>query len=485
MSFGLLLALLALSPQDAPVALLTRDAVAILDGGERRVVPSSADVSTFAWDRDGRHLVVTRGGRVERLPLDGGAAEVLAAGWDEVRMPDVAPDGTRVVFAASGGALASDGWHVVLLERASGATRLLGDGYDPCFDREGRSVLYERYPGRDLWRVDVAGGEPRRAFEPAADRYTVQADPFAQRVAFSSEGALVLRDLATGAEQRVGAPGAYERFASFAPDRRHVLFFRQAAEGADAPRRAIVERDLVTGAERVLASDDVDLAAYAPPDLARFVRRSAAARGERAAERWLPVDGERDPVLRRALLRDAQRGEDALLFLAGVRELAPAEAAALRDFRGAAVLLPDLESLDAATAALLAELGCGLFLDGLATLDESTARALAAWRGKGEQVFLSLDGLRDPPVEVLRALGTCRGWGLSLEGLERLTPEAAGALGPVHVATLDLDGLATLERATAEAMSRWHAKFLSLRGLPSLEPGLLALVEAGCAALVR
>lgn len=478
-TFAAVLSLAQQSAQDAPVAMLTSAGVELLLDGERRALAGSAGAETLAWDRDGEHVLITRGGRLERLPLAGGEVEVLAQGWRSVRMPDVAPDGARVVFAATKADDPGEGWEVVLLERASGATRVLCAGYDPCFARDGASVLCERYPERDLWRVGLDGGALARVFATHADRYTVQADPFAERLAFSSEGRLALRELESGAELVLGPPDAYDRFASFAPDRRHVLFFRE--QGAF---RGIRERDLVSGAERTLCEGGVELAAYAPPTLARFEALSRAARAGRAPAEWLPVDARVDPDLRRWLEREASESEGVHLFLSGVTALAPAEAAALRGFGGRALFLPDLASLDPASAALLAEFRGSLYLDGLARLDPATARALAAWRGNGEQLYLSLDGLRDAGPEALSALGACRGWGLSLGGLATLPPEAARALGPVHVARLDLDGLEHVDRATAEAISGWHAKFLGLRGWRARDAELVALVERGCAALL-
>ena len=477
---GFLCACALAAPQDTPVALLSGSGIELLERDERRAVAGGSGVETLAWDRDGEHLLVTRAGRLERLPLDGGTPTTLCEGWLALRMPDVAPDGARIVFAAT--RADAPEWHVVLLERASGATRVLCDGYDPCFARDGASVFCERYPERDLWRFELASGALARALAPPADRYTVQADPLADRLAFSSEGRLVLRELASGAETILSPQGPYDRFASFAPDGRHLLFFREHGQPGEA-FRGVREHDLATREERTLVTGDVWLAAYAPPTLARFVELARTARGERDLAACLPLAARPDEGLRRHLEREA-RAAGRVLWLPGLTKLAPAEAAALRTFTGAALGLPDLAALDAPSAAILAGAKCSLLLDGLAALDVPTARALAAWRGNGEQLFLSLDGLQDPPLAVLAGLAACRGWGLSLGGLRALTPAMADALAPLQVSTLDLDALEHVDLETAQAISRWQVKTIGLRAWRVREPAAVALVAQGCARLV-
>jgi len=481
----LLTGLAQASPTPPPTyAVLESDRIVVVERGERRSVPHSEDAETFAWDHGGEGLLVTRGAALERIDARGGEVRRLfdgaAHGFVELRMPDVSPDGARIVCAAR-----ADGpqeWKVVQLDRG-GEPQVLCDGYDPCFTREGDAVLCERYPDRDVWRFELASGELRRAFEPQADRYTVQADPYRARTAFSSKGRLVLRDDIAGAEGSFSPDGAYDRFASFAPDRRSLLFFRQLTKPDGGEFRGVVERDLVSGHERIVADGSAQLAFYAPPSLAAFAQLSKQARETLELDARLGVSSERDPWLRRWLEREAREAPEQHLYLSELTELAPCEAAVLREFRGDALFLPRVRSLDAATAQLLAEFRGSLFLDGVARLDVPTARALATWKGNGEQLFLSLDGLRHPSAEVLEALGECRGWGLSLEGIVALTPPTARALGPIHVATLDLDGVAALDRATAEALSRWNAKFLSLRGWRDPEPALVELVRKGCAEL--
>lgn len=463
-------------------ARLERGSITIVDGGEARKVAGSDGAESFAWDRDGEHLLVTRGARLERLHVSSAEVELVTDAWPQIRMPDVSPDGAQIVFAASSSPPPAQDWKVVTFDRAAGTSRVLGAGYDPCFSRDGAHVLCERHPERDLWSVELASGVARRVFEPPADRYTVQADPFGARVAFSSERRLVVRDLVTGVERTLSPAGVYARFASFAPDRSHILYFRESSTGSAGALRGIREFDLASGEDRALA--DGDLAAYAPPTLASFLERARIARGSGPDPAPLPIDAQRDPGQQRWFANRVRESGQPFLVLPDVVELAPCEAHALSCFTGDAIFLPNLATLDAPAAALLARFRGSLFLDGLRSIDVATADALAQWRGNGEQVWLSLDGLGDPRVAVLGALARCRGWGLSLDGITRLSPAAAQALEPLRVAYVDLDGITEIEPATAAALAQWHAKFLSLRGWRAPDPESLRLVNAGCAELI-
>lgn len=469
--------------QDAPFAALERGRVTIFEGEASRAVPGLEDVSTFSWDAGGEHLLVTRGGRLERVAIADGSAATIADGWQALRFPDAAPDGSAIVCAATEVGAGANEWNVVWFDARGGEPRVLSDGYDPCFSRDGREVWFERYPDRDLWVCATDGSGLRKAFEDASDRYTVQLDPYAPRVAYSSRGRLVLRDLESGAEHSFSPEGAYDRFASFSPDRRSLLFFRQLEREGAAPT-AIWERDLDANREHVLFEGGGELASYRPTSLAGFAERSRRSREARTDGSWLAIDAQRDPILRRWIEREAREWAGGHLYLFGIAELAPCEAATLARHRGHAIFLPDLKRLDASTARFLARFNGSLFLDGIAELDVEAARELATWRGNAEQCFLSLDGLREPSLETLRALSKCRGWGLSLDGIGELSAAACAALGPVHVASLDLDGVQRIERDAAEAISKWTAKFVSLRGWSERDAECEALVRKGCAELL-
>ncbi|MEX0688941.1 MAG: hypothetical protein WD072_09775 [Pirellulales bacterium] len=139
-----------------------------------------------------------------------------------------------------------------------------------------------------------------------------------------------------------------------------------------------------------------------------------------------------------------------------------------------ALMLSGLESLDAETAAVLADYDEGpLFLDGLTTLSPEAARALKAFKG-GPRSYASF--------------GRC----LSLAGLETLSPEAAAELaafpgealflGVQELSEAAFRRLMTFRRrlylprlgripvGAAESMADYRGPALSILGLATLSP---------------
>jgi len=140
-------------------ARLERGSISVVDGGVARKIAGSDGAESFAWDRDGEHLLVTRGARLERLHVSNAQVELVTDAWPQIRMPDVSPDGSEIASAASSSPPPAQDWHVVLFDRAAGTSRVLCAGYDPCFSRDGAQVPDERQPERDRW-----GGELARTF---------------------------------------------------------------------------------------------------------------------------------------------------------------------------------------------------------------------------------------------------------------------------------------------------------------------------------
>ncbi len=82
------------------------------DGTDGRVVGEGYEPS---WTPTGTHLYVRRSGSIYRLPLEGGAAELLPDS-EGGREPSVSPDGSQVAFArASAGGSLHDIWVVPAL----------------------------------------------------------------------------------------------------------------------------------------------------------------------------------------------------------------------------------------------------------------------------------------------------------------------------------------------------------------------------------
>jgi hypothetical protein len=141
------------------------------------------------------------------------------------------------------------------------------------------------------------------------------------------------------------------------------------------------------------------------------------------------------------------------------------------NFRGA-LMLTSLESLDAETAAVLADYGEGpLFLDGLAELSPEAARALKQFKG-GPRSYasfgscLSLAGLKTLSPEAAAELAAFGGEALFL-GVTELSETAFRSLMKFR-RRLYLPKLARIPAGAAESMADYRGPGLSILGLATL-----------------
>lgn len=512
-------------------AVGTPAGIVIVDGSSRREVPDTADVLFFAWDRDGASFVAALESMLVRIAVLDGSRETLVSDLTRVRFLDVDMATGRIAFSR-GSADPSRGWEVWVCETDGAGPRSLGPGYGPSFAPDGQ-VWFEDYTdgGAAIFSVDPEGASPRAAiFADDVSRYTVECSEDAGFVSWSEQGRLQLRDESGQTRSPSPDTGAYDRFPSFAPDGRHVLFFRS-----------------VEGKESIVACDLESLATWtleilAPGHLARFAPaapRSAAdfiQCSQHNAALPLTQRTGMDAVLDHPRALWIERGaarvlgssdpqEDGPWFQNGVRWLLPAEADAIASLRGGDLFLPDLASLDLATAerlgawrggalwldglvrlspevldallrerrslvsfgglstldrdlaVRLASVNGSVHLDGVSVLDDVVAEVLATWRGNGERFVLSLDGLIDPDPALVRVLGASRGWGLSFGGIRQLTPAMLDALAVYRGALIDLDGVTSLDDEAVSGLLELEAKWIELRGLRSLGGGQRARLE--------
>lgn len=496
-------------------AWMAEDGVRVRAGAEERTIPDTADVSTFAWDRDGAALVATAGGALFRVDVESGARTVLADGFRDVRFPDVASATGRIAYAVREDR-EGEHWELQICDAEGSNPRRLCAGYDPSFTPDGRLVFEVYAPNARLMAIEPShpGGRPAPLFDDETARHTVASDATG-RLTWSSGGALFLT--AGDRTTRISPDEpVYDRFGSVSPDGRWLLFFRSRGERGEA----IVARDLERGDEHVIVTDPrhplASFAPHDPRDLASFRRTSDDRRAEGDVAAQVGLDPRLDFPRALWVERDVAAGE--ALLLGGVTRLFPGEAAELARFDGSSLILPDLASLDVATAARLgvwgggelwldglgdlsidaldrllqqrrslislrglrnltpalatrlAGLNASLLLDGLPALDAPTARAIAGWEGYGERYTLSLSGLRTIDPEVAALLATSTGWGLALGGLASLEPYVADALAAWRGAALELDGLRELDSATVDRLLRFGAKWIELGGLTTIDP---------------
>jgi dipeptidyl aminopeptidase/acylaminoacyl peptidase len=169
-----------------------------LEGGEaRQLTRLEGGVGGPVWSRDGRHVLVTRrvwpegdslAARMRRLAETGSSAriydELMYRHWDEWA------DGRRS--------------HVFLVDAMTGDARdltpgpydtppiALGGFQDYDLSPDGRELAFVRNvnlptavgTGNDVWLVDVAGGEPRRLTDNAANDVSPQYSPDGRWIAY-------------------------------------------------------------------------------------------------------------------------------------------------------------------------------------------------------------------------------------------------------------------------------------------------------------
>lgn len=187
---------------------------------------------------DGRTLVCTDGGALYTGPLDGGPADAIPFGAlpiTAVETPVVSPDGRRIAF----GCLVSGVWHVCDVASGGFDARSLTAGalppgwhaQRPSLSPDGRRLAFDAAP------PDAAGG-----VSPASDIYVL--------------------DLATRAVARLTDDPAPDRFPSFFPDGR-ALVFRSERDGNSELYRVGVDG---TGLRRLTDDPAYDAYATVSPD---------------------------------------------------------------------------------------------------------------------------------------------------------------------------------------------------------------------------
>ena len=154
---------------------------------------SQGNTPSIAWTPDSKSIVFWAGGKIRRVRIDTGEAEVIpvhvhaekkiaptlrfavdvAPDQFEVKMPrwaQMSPDGGKVIFQALG--------HLHVKDLKTGRQRRLtgqNDHYEfyPCFSRDGRQVVYTTWDDQQLGSVRVVpvGGGPSRTLTDQPGHY--------------------------------------------------------------------------------------------------------------------------------------------------------------------------------------------------------------------------------------------------------------------------------------------------------------------------
>lgn len=225
----------------APPRFSSRVMVFDLDRNTARLVYHGRGVwEAPNWSRDGSYLLVNSGGRLYRLPVEGGEPTPIAldpalrANNDH----DFSPDGTRLAISAS--AQGSGGSQVYVANADGTGHRLVVapvPSYFHGWSPDGRYLSYVANRDKkqyDLYRMLADGGpEQRLTVDPAHEDGT-DYSPDGRWIYFNSDRAggsnSIWRMPASGAgpndslAQRVTSDALEDWFPHPSPDGRHLLF---------------------------------------------------------------------------------------------------------------------------------------------------------------------------------------------------------------------------------------------------------------------
>ena len=115
----------------------------------------------FAVTGDSAGLIIDLQGILWSLPVQGGKATALSAPLDDLRRPQLSPDGSLLVAES----FATGYWNLVVMNRDGGNHQPLTTGphddRDALWSADGRSITFATDRGGDVgrWSVDVATGE--------------------------------------------------------------------------------------------------------------------------------------------------------------------------------------------------------------------------------------------------------------------------------------------------------------------------------------
>lgn len=126
-------------------------------GGARRLTQTQAVESSPTWGPGGSEIIYSsdeRGGpQLFRIGSGGGSGRLVPTGFGYSTEPSWSPDGKKVAFTARQG-----GFSIVILDLATGTTRVVAQGEDPVWAPNSRHIIYSA--GSSLVLLDTVKGRP-------------------------------------------------------------------------------------------------------------------------------------------------------------------------------------------------------------------------------------------------------------------------------------------------------------------------------------
>ena len=211
----------------------TLETVPVASGDRRVVYHTRGQIEAPNWSHDGKYLVFNRGGRMYRLPVDGGEPQMIDTG-SAIRCNNdhgLSPDGTQLAISDQS---QEGGKSLIYILPVTGGTprRITSQGpsYWHGWSPDGKTLAYcgDRNGNFDVYTISVDGGAETRLTTADGLDDGLEYSPDGQYIYFNSErtGTMqVWRMKADGTEQQqITSDECNNWFPHPSPNGRSVVF---------------------------------------------------------------------------------------------------------------------------------------------------------------------------------------------------------------------------------------------------------------------
>lgn len=254
--------------------------------GERRVVRRALEhFEAPNWTPDGKALIYNGGGRIWRIPVEGGAPVLIPTG--EVRCNNdhvISADGK---WLAISGSVGRDPSKIYIVPISGGTPRLVtpkGPSYLHGWSPDMKKLVYcaQRDGEYDVYEIPAEGGEERRLTDARGLDDGPEYSPDGRRIHFNSDRTGLMRIWgmnADGSGQRMisQGPESADWFAHFSPDGKWIAYlsYDKSVQGHPPNKDVVIRLAEAGGANpRVLVTlfggqGTINVPSWAP-DSTRF-----------------------------------------------------------------------------------------------------------------------------------------------------------------------------------------------------------------------